>query len=187
MLGVGLLSLLVTWWAGPIDDAIAAGNDDGTLLGFPRIATPIFDARGIVPIGYTAFAFVLGVTSGAVLRRTVPAMAVTLVVFVAVQIAVPPLLRSHLGPTKTMTTITAQNLVGLMAAGPDGPVQSSGLNVWRAGPGRSPTARSTPKAEQPGRCRRGSWAAFRRESLTAKAEAIRAASSAWSGRAIARR
>src|SRR4051795_10545970 len=26
MVGVGVLSLLMTWWSGPIDDAIAAGN-----------------------------------------------------------------------------------------------------------------------------------------------------------------
>jgi hypothetical protein len=127
--GVGLLSLLVTWWSAPIDHAIAAGNDDSTILGIPRIAPPMFGAHGIVPIGYTAFAFVLGVTSGAVIRRTVPAMAVTLAVFVAVQILFPPLVRSHLGPTVTTATITAQNLRGLMAEGPEGPVRELRIAV----------------------------------------------------------
>jgi hypothetical protein len=123
MAGVGLLSLLVTWWSGPIDDAIAAGNRDGTLLGIARVAPPMFGSHGIVPIGYTAFAFALGVTSGAVIRRTVPAMAVTLAVFVAVQILTPPLLRAHLGPSQITSTITAENLEGLMAEGPEGPVK----------------------------------------------------------------
>jgi hypothetical protein len=41
-----------------------------------------------VPIAYAAFAFALGVTSGAILRRTLPAMGATLVVFVAVRLAV---------------------------------------------------------------------------------------------------
>jgi hypothetical protein len=133
MAGVGLLSLLVTWWSGPIDSAIAAGNDDRTLVGIPRIAPPMFGAHGIVPIGYTAFAFAVGVTSGAVIRRTVPAMAVTLVVFVAVQIAMPPLVRQHLGPSQTTTTITAENLRGLLAEGPDGPVKE--LRVALDSPG----------------------------------------------------
>jgi hypothetical protein len=123
MLGAGLLSLLFTWWCGPLDDVIATSGRQNGLLGIPRIAPPMFGARGIVPIGYTAFTFSLGVTSGAVLRRTVPAMAVTLVVFVAVQILMPPLVRSHLGPSQVTSTITAQNLTGLMAEGPDGPVR----------------------------------------------------------------
>ncbi len=129
MAGVGLLSLIVTWWSGPIDDAIAAGNRDSTLLGIARIAPPIFGAHGIVPIGYTAFAFVLGVTLGAVIRRTVPAMALTLVVFVAVQIAMPPLVRAHLGPTQITSTITADNLDGLLAEGPEGPVKEMRIAV----------------------------------------------------------
>ena len=52
--------------------------------GRPRAWTPLlFGARGIVPIGYAAFAFALGVTVGMLVRRTVPAMAITLAVFVA--------------------------------------------------------------------------------------------------------
>ncbi len=129
MVGVGLLSLLLTWWSGPIDDAIAAGIRNGTWLGNPRIAPPTFGAHGIVPIGYTAFAFALGVAAGAVIRRTVPAMAITLVVFVAVQLAMPPLVRSHLGPAQLTTTITAQNLKGLLAEGPEGPVKELRIAV----------------------------------------------------------
>ena len=75
MAAAGLLSLVVTWWAGPLDQA-----------GLSRFAT--FDQRDIVPIGYAAFAFVLGVAAGAAMRRTLPAMAVTLVAFVAARMAV---------------------------------------------------------------------------------------------------
>jgi hypothetical protein len=39
-----------------------------------------------VPIGYAAFAFALGVAAGMLIRRTVPAMAVTLFVFVVVRV-----------------------------------------------------------------------------------------------------
>jgi ABC-type transport system involved in multi-copper enzyme maturation permease subunit len=64
----GLLSLMLTWWASPIDRV----NADPFAL---------FDQRGIVPLGYAAFAFALGVTAGLLTRRTVPAMVVTLAVF----------------------------------------------------------------------------------------------------------
>ncbi|HEY5267062.1 MAG TPA: hypothetical protein VIJ40_09635 [Acidimicrobiales bacterium] len=79
----GLLSLVVTWWASPLDRA--AANIFGT-----------FDERNIVPIGYAAFAFVLGVTAGVIVRRTVPAMASTLVAFVTVRLSFDRLVRPHL-------------------------------------------------------------------------------------------
>jgi len=124
-----VLSVIMGWWAGPLDDAVNAGQQDGGFLGRPRIAPPVFDTRGLAPIGYTAFAFTLGVAAGAVVRRVVPAMAITLGVFVAVQLLFGPLVREHLGPTRTTTIITQDNLVGLMIAGPpvagvpEGPVQ----------------------------------------------------------------
>ena len=40
-------------------------------------------ARHIASVGYAAFGFALGVTAGVLIRRTVPTMAVTLVVFAA--------------------------------------------------------------------------------------------------------
>jgi len=73
MAAAGLLSLVVTWWSGPLDRA-----------DLNQFAT--FDQRGIAPIGYAAFAFTLGVLAGALIRRTLPAMFVTLAVFVAVRL-----------------------------------------------------------------------------------------------------
>ena len=73
----GLLSLLVTWWAGPRDTVTA-----------DRFTPPLFDERGVVVMGYAAFAFAVGVTAGVVIRRTLPAMATTLVVLVAAKLAV---------------------------------------------------------------------------------------------------
>jgi len=57
----GLLSLAITTWAKGID--VAAGD---------RITPLVYGARGIVPIGYAIFAFMLGVTCGMLIRRTVP-------------------------------------------------------------------------------------------------------------------
>ena len=93
----------------------------------------LFAARGIVPIGYAAFAFALGVTVGMLVRRTVPAMAITLAVFVAVQIAMPQLVRPHLmPPTRSTIEITPSNFDQLLI-GPDGRVQ---VGASAGGPGR---------------------------------------------------
>ncbi|ADB49313.1 ABC transporter permease subunit [Conexibacter woesei] len=123
MVVVGLLSLVVSWWSSPIDAVVNNGHGAEGFFGLPRISPAVFDARGIAPIGYAAFAVALGVTAGAVIRRTVPAMAVTLAVFVAVQVAVPLWIRPNLGPTEHTFAITAQNLRGLIVEG-DGPIEA---------------------------------------------------------------
>ena len=83
----GLLSLAVTTWANRID--VAAGD---------RITPELFGARGIVPIGYAIFAFMLGVTFGMLIRRTIPAMAATLAIYGAVAVSIPEWIRAHLIP-----------------------------------------------------------------------------------------
>src|SRR6266581_4178315 len=110
MTAAGLGSLAVTWWSSPIDK---------TAANFPKMAPLLFDTRGIVPIAYAAFAFALGVTVGMLVRRTLPAMAITLAVFLAIQIAMPLLARPHLlPPTRSTIEITASNL-GDFQMGPD--------------------------------------------------------------------
>ena len=79
----GVLSLMVTWWSSPLD----------------RVRmTPFmsFDQRDLVPIGYAAFAFVLGATVGVLIRRTLPAMATALGGFVAARLVVAHFGRPHL-------------------------------------------------------------------------------------------
>jgi ABC-type transport system involved in multi-copper enzyme maturation permease subunit len=117
MTAAGLGSLAVTWWSSPIDKT-AAHN-------FPRMEPLLFDARGIVPIAYAAFAFALGVTIGILVRRTLPAMAITLAVFVAVQIAMPLLVRPHLvPPVRSTIAITEASFDGLTTQrGGGGPVR----------------------------------------------------------------
>jgi hypothetical protein len=103
----GLLSLMVSWWASPLDQVtgLSAGRD-GT-PGFDRFAPVLFASRGVAPIGYAAFAFVLGVTVGVLIRRTVPAMAVTLAAFAAIQIITPLWIRPHFSPP--LHAVTALN------------------------------------------------------------------------------
>lgn len=117
VVAAGLLSVAVSWWASPIDTLASQQTDYFALT---RMSPAIFAARGIAPAGYAAFAFVLGVAVGILLRRTVAAMAVTLVVFVAVMIAVPFLVRPYLLPPETRTVaITGPGVVGIRG-GEDG-------------------------------------------------------------------
>ena len=80
----GLLSLMVTWWFSPFDRISA-----------DRFSPGVFDERGIVAIGYALFAFVLGVTAGVLLRRTLPAMSISLALFVGARLAVIYWIRPH--------------------------------------------------------------------------------------------
>jgi hypothetical protein len=107
----GLLSLILGWWASPIDHAAGIGSIGGFQSRFFPV---LFGARGIAPIGYAAFAFALGVLVGLIVRRTIPAMATTLVVFAAVQIAMPLGIRPHLiSPVSHTTALTASTIQGL--------------------------------------------------------------------------
>jgi ABC-type transport system involved in multi-copper enzyme maturation permease subunit len=80
----GVISTLVTWWASPTNAEQLNQFDPGR-----------FDIMGLVPVGYSVFALALGVTAGALLRRTLPALAVTLAGFIAVRVVITLWLRSH--------------------------------------------------------------------------------------------
>jgi hypothetical protein len=104
------LSLSYAWWADPIRKALDLGGSTSLFSG-SRFSPLIFATHGITPLGYAAFAFTLGTTIGALIRRTVPAMAVTLAIFVAVQIAMPLGIRPHLiPPDHTIATIDSAQL-----------------------------------------------------------------------------
>ncbi|WP_406864303.1 transporter [Streptomyces sp. HUAS MG47] len=94
MTAAGLVALAVSWWSSPIDRAVNSGGATDTY--FPRLDPVAFAARGVVPMAHAAFAFVLGVALGLVIRRTLPAMATTFALYAAVQIVVPMWIRSHL-------------------------------------------------------------------------------------------
>ncbi len=97
----GLLSLMVTWWASPINAALNYGSGSSPVSS--RMEPLVFAARGVAPLGYAAFAFTLGVTLGVLLRRTIPAMVLTLVLFAVVQFLMPALVRPHLLPAQQVT------------------------------------------------------------------------------------
>jgi hypothetical protein len=92
LLATGLFAWMVTTWSSPL---VAAS--DG------RFALGVFDLRGIVPIAYALFALALGTAVGASIRKTVPAMAVTLGGFVAVRAVVELVLRPRYLPAQTVS------------------------------------------------------------------------------------
>ncbi len=78
------ISILVSWWSSPTNAEQLNQFDPGR-----------FDLVGLVPVAYSLFAMALGIASGALLRRTLPALAVTLAGFVGVRVVVTLLLRPH--------------------------------------------------------------------------------------------
>jgi hypothetical protein len=101
-----LFSLMVSWWFSPVDKVT-----------LNRFTPGMFDQRGIVAIGYAAFAVSLGVTAGAIIRKTLPAMATTLIGFVVVRLFFTYLVRPHiLSPTRVSAPLVAVQNVGFAAA-----------------------------------------------------------------------
>jgi hypothetical protein len=80
----GAVSAVVTWWSGP-DNALHAD----------AFQVNRFDITGIVPVGYAVFAIALGIWAGTLLRRTLPAVAVTLAGFTALRMLTAQWLRLH--------------------------------------------------------------------------------------------
>lgn len=101
VLVTGAFSLLLTWNASRYDGFL--GDRFGALT---------FASRNVAPLGYAAFAFVLGTVVGLAVRRTLPAMALTLVVFAVVQLIVPSMVREHLMTPVTSTVKFDQEAMG---------------------------------------------------------------------------
>ena len=80
----GAIAALVTWWSGP-DNALQAN----------AFRPGQFDIQGIVPVGYAVFAMALGIATGTVARRTLPAIAVALGGFVALRLVIADFVRPH--------------------------------------------------------------------------------------------
>lgn len=71
-----ILALLLTWWRGPFDHI--QGN----------LRPDAFDFEGVVPLAYVAFALSVAIAAGALIRKAIPAMVVTLAAFLAVRLPV---------------------------------------------------------------------------------------------------
>ncbi len=98
----GGLSLMVAWWANPIN-----------IVNQSRFSPANFGMFGIVPFGYALFAFALGVTINVLFRRMLPAMATTLVGYVAARLAVTVWIRPHfVAPLRSTFALNANSQFG---------------------------------------------------------------------------
>jgi hypothetical protein len=75
---------LVTWWSNTHNAQVES-----------RFNSLQFDIQGVTPIGYALFGSALGFLAGVLWRRTLPAMATTIGVFVVARIAVENYVRPH--------------------------------------------------------------------------------------------
>jgi hypothetical protein len=92
LLAAVLYALGVSWWLTPLSLA-----SDG------RFVDLNFDVQGLVPVAYTLFAVALGIFAGTVWRKVLSAMAVTLVGFLGVRIALTALARARYLPPRVRT------------------------------------------------------------------------------------
>jgi hypothetical protein len=77
------IALLLTWWREPLDHFHG------------RIEPGAFQVEGIAPIAYAVFAAALIIALGTILRRTIPAIAIGIVVFLTVRVAIETSVRPH--------------------------------------------------------------------------------------------
>jgi hypothetical protein len=93
----GAAALLLSWAAEPYDTLIDS-----------RFEPMTFASRGLAPFGYALLAFTLGLTIGVLARKTLLAMALTLVAFAAFQFLMANVLRPHFAEPVTETLAFAE-------------------------------------------------------------------------------
>jgi hypothetical protein len=94
----GAVAGIVTWWYAPLNALHQGQFTQGS-----------FDIQGIAPIGYAVFAVALGITAGALIGRSLPALAVTGGVFLALRLGVTYWVRVHYLPAVTTIYSVTQN------------------------------------------------------------------------------
>lgn len=83
LLAAGAFSLLVTWSRRPLDELVG------------RMASPVFDIEGTVPLAWTILALGLALVVGVLVRRTGASLVVAFAAYVGSRILVDSQLRPH--------------------------------------------------------------------------------------------
>lgn len=126
------LTALLEWWTRAV--SIAASTNSGGFSGI-RIQPAAFDLTGIVVVGYTLFAFLLGAALGAVVRRPGWAFALGIPVFTFGRLVVEDWVRPHLVAPATYASLT-------------GSPSPSVRNGWLLDSGFLPSGRTSPAPGQ---------------------------------------
>jgi ABC-type transport system involved in multi-copper enzyme maturation permease subunit len=104
------LGVLATWTLNPLSAAFGG-----------RYNSTWYDTQGIVPVACILFALSVGIAASALIRRTIPAMAVTLIAYAAVRIPIH-FIRGYFWATSTKTTSTP---LSALLQNPDGDPHST--------------------------------------------------------------
>jgi hypothetical protein len=95
----GAMSVLFSWYYQPY---FVWSNQTLALNEQPPLAVGLFDLRGVTFAAWTLAAFAIGVLAGMLIRRVVPAIVATLVIYAGLAFAAAGLLRPHyLAPVVT--------------------------------------------------------------------------------------
>lgn len=96
---VTMLDLVAQWWVGRTFEQLPFQLVQTVGVGFVgHIQPQYFPITGLAPIGYTAFAFSLGVTLGVMVRKVAWAIVGTVVVYTAVALLMVTVIRPNLAP-----------------------------------------------------------------------------------------
>lgn len=88
--GVGL-ALIAAWWLATVNDITGDRFDE------------LYDLQGVVPVAASILAVAAGIACGVLARRTVPAMAGTIALFVGTRLTIAVLVRPRLAPPRTVS------------------------------------------------------------------------------------
>lgn len=97
-----VFSLVLAWWFRPFAQLNFSG-------GFSRMDLNVFDFQGVVPIAYTLYAFALGTTAGVLVRRTVPAMALTFAAYLPVRLLLQGMRAHFISPLRVIYSAAGQS------------------------------------------------------------------------------
>ncbi len=83
-----ILGGLLLWWEAPIETALGIWQT--------------YDVQVVVLFGYTLFSLVLGICLGTIIQKTVPAMGLTLLLFLVFRLGIEDILRPYFLPALVM-------------------------------------------------------------------------------------
>jgi ABC-2 family transporter protein len=122
-----LLTLVAQWWVGRTYEQLPFQLVETVGVGqVGHIQPQFFPVTGLAPIGYTAFAFSLGVASGVVVRKVSWAIAGTVVIYAVVALLMVTVIRPNLAPQVFVASS------GQPGAGPAAPAEVR-LGAWNLG------------------------------------------------------
>jgi hypothetical protein len=119
VLYVGALSAVATWF-----------SHTGNTVNHDRFSILAFSSQGMVPVAVAVFAVSVGILSGALFKKLIPALGVTIGLLLLAQVVVPLLGRTHYIAPKVYNT---PSLLNSADGNPFEPTVPSSVGAWTVG------------------------------------------------------